>query len=560
MIQLFTLFGLFLLVLAGQFFFVPVAPSILNSDFAAFHLNTEELLRGHLSFFMLRQSYGGTLAVNLLRLIFLKLAWLLGFGTTPASELTLLSVFSFIVIPFLLSTAVFFSLKPIVRTSSAWVVAASVALGWNFLLRDLYCNDYYVSYVVMGLFLLSLRGSSIHPVRDLEKKKVALAAFITGYGIYSCRAFMVIAVAFWTPWKLLPTYFSDMKRHPGRISSLLRSLGLFLLGLRAYLFFFGENLGVLAGHSVKVLGMPNLKFALICFAALFVLTYYRTFDLKTWSRSIGTFLSGAILGFSPELLHHVLKKETGILNPTFTHDFPGMMRILTQFPDALKTLVSANPEKLDSALFVLMVLTAIWTLARLSKNRIDLQTILASLAFGTLAFVTIRTYEGPAPVRYLFPILPALWFGMALLLDHSKPKMRVAWTLLILGILAPLQIWARQSWARQLSDIGAAGTISSVVDSFRDVHVSVVVTDSYLNTNQFTAASRNNPIFIGPQPWIEGVDGSKNLDTSLEIGFFSQIDQSTENPISLRGKAYTLKFLKRMGDYRLYLAHRTEFL
>jgi hypothetical protein len=270
------------------------------------------------------------------------------------------------------------------------------------------------------------------------------------------------------------------------------------------------------------------------------------------------FAGFALLGFLPEIVHHLLRKETGILNPTFFHDFHGMMSILTQFPEALKTLVSASPTRLDSLLYVGLALAASGMLVTLAvKRKADFDAYLGSFAFGIIAFILIRTYEGPAPVRYLFPILPALWFGIAFLLDRSSPKTRVALIVLILGVLGPLQIMERRSFAQQLARENTRDTMSEVIETFRAEKLPLVISDSYLFSNQFTAAARSHPVFIGPKRWIESYQGTPLAQALCEIGVMSQSDLSSQPAVTLRDKTYSLRFIRAIGEFRLYRAFRS---
>lgn len=537
-----AIFGLFLAAFFSHFPILKHAVGFLNSDFGAFILNSEELLGGKLNFFMLQQQYGGTLVINLLR------AALLSF-VGAGQYLWWISFYAHVFLPFLLAVVVFVSGSRWFSAASAYCVALSVACGWTHLFKELNYNDYYVSYVLCGVLLLGMRAKIVHPLRELAKGQLIWVGFLTGYGIYSCKAILVLVVSFWFPWDLLSVYWKSIASLKEKWARVLLVLGFVLIGFGLYLFLFGENLGAVAGKNIVIAADPNFNYALYIFVILWIFANRAKLNITIVKRSM-LVMAGVILGYLPELISGNFQFGTG-----YTHGFEGMLRGTVHLPIALKILMAPSVESVTALLYVVFALVSVTTLVCFSRKEKGGSAIVASLALGLFAFLRVRFYEGyEGPVRYLFPLLPGLWFAAMSFLDKWSGS---DWSrfvsigfFLLLGVGHIQGQWA---YASQESIIREAEAVTEIPKIFKKNALQIVVTSSYLLTNQFTAAARNQPVFIGPNTWIEASDGASRLVREQRVGYLMEGEVvNAPTHISVRGVFLKLRQIGKVGKYLLF--------
>ncbi len=535
--------------------------ALVHSDFAPSYLGADDVRSGEISAFYFGMPYAGaTLAP-------LRAAWCAVYEFLSRSPLDYIeshSAFSFFVLPFLLACGAYFLSSRFLSRGAALVAALFAAADLHFMVGQ-YGNDPYIAYLALGSLLLALRADRVNPWTELTPSQLVVAGAVAGLAVYTSRICLIYLVAFAVPWQWVRSEAGRLLASSGRTEKCLIAVGTFLLGLFVYLEVFGPDLGEIFGRRVRLHAHPNLHLALLAFGAAYVLrngARARGFKLAGL-RPFVFFAAGLSIGFLPEAIHWL---RLGVLPPAGTGEpngFPAFMANAGSIPSSLAEILTAGKD-LGRVASILLGLAGLWALARLAaREPRRLQGVACVAVLAALAYCRIRTYTNANP-RYLLPILPVLWVGVAALWEsaRARPPAPRRWASAAVGALLLAHL-AHQGAARASisADPEVAGRLQrsfAWVEGARRAGFDLVFSDEYWwhSTNLAFLARRD--------PWFVPIGATHLLPPNLASlvsssrspGALLETRKPSERParIDIHGASYALEFVETIEDRDLYRA------
>ncbi len=537
--------------------FLKAAPAILNSDFAYFWLASDRIRSGHWVPFTF---FGGTL-VPALRALW-QAIWVAVSGPeTDASHLASAVAFTYAFLPAVLSAAVFALCRSLTGLLPSLLAGVIAAVGFHFNTLELFGTDYHSGAVILGCVLLSLRGQATHPLRDLPRARLVAAAFVTGLAVWVSRASLIYALAFWIPWQYAWAELTLALRPRNRGLRLVSLLFWILIGIWIYLEIFGPDLGSFRGHRVALDAGPNWDLAKLCLLILLGSSILPRVTRSDWVR-VGWVAFGAALGFMPELWQRlVVEHKLPSLQSGYTLSFAESLVAIGKLPSSFRTIVAGDPLALSSTASVILAMAGLIALAQACRRKDWRFAPIGVVAVtAAIAYVRVRTYTTDAPVRYLLPILPAVFVGYACLGQKIAalvtPRLWVRGLALaaLIGLTAAHavgQISARDQATGQLIASGKFDQIQEVIRRFRENGVELVFTDSYWRTHPFGYVAREKPFFVYRDIWVPHWEEDDAVSNARKFGYLSASPLVSESE-TIRGHHYAVQALGKVGE--LYLS------
>lgn len=532
--------------------------ALLHSDFAPAYLGADDFRSGEPSAFYFGMTYGGTTLAPF------RALWCALYETLSRSPLDYVeahAAFSFFVLPFLLACCAYFLSARFFSRAGALVAALFAAVDTKFMIGQ-YGNDTYVAYLALGSVLLALRGDRVNPWVELTRRQLLLAGAVAGLAVYTSRICLIYLVAFAVPWTWVRLEARRLLMSPGRIEKWLIGVGSVLLGLFVYLEVFGPDVGEVFGRRVRLHAHPNLHFAGLALAAALVLrNRSRLRGIRPAQiRPFACFAAGFAIGFLPEAIHWL---SLGAFPPAGTGEpngFPAFMANVGTIPGSLAEILTAGKD-LGRMASILLGLAALGALSRFAaREPRGFQGVACVAVLAALAYCRIRTYTNANP-RYLLPILPVLWVGVAALWERARAR---GWAAAAVGALL-LAHAAHQGVARASipADPEVAGRMQrsfAWIEAARRAGLDLVFSDEYWwHSTNLAFLARREPWFVPtaastllPPNLASLVDKSRTPGALLE----ARKPSERAAKIEIHGSKYVLEFVETLGDRDLYRLRR----
>jgi hypothetical protein len=543
------------LTLFAHAFLIPIGFAFMDSDDSTVAIVTRLFREGYWSAFYLEQPYGGT-TLTIVRTVWVAL-WENLFPGRLA-HVTSQMTFTYGVTPIIWTWTLYLLARAYTSERAALFAGYIAAIGFNYWLEQ-FERDFYMAYMILGSWLLTLRAGYAHPVLEMSRRRLFLFAVIGGLAYYTCRASIIFISAAFVPWFLIRDEATALVRWKAparaRWAPWIRGLIVFFMILFSYVQIFGRNLGTWFGHLIKINAAPNLKFAILL-AAIFAFgrNGYRL-SRETWQR---LFIVGAgfVLGFMPELTFVPL------------HDTDHPKTWLSTYVEAIQSLIDTpwrwidnvsdvgGPIRYSSFALSLAAFGALAVACRRGNQK--LQPIAMTAALTVIAFAALT--QVPAPPRYLIPLFPPLLVSMAVLIDMT-PRLHISLKWIVGGLFAlhlGYQAHARVELLRDPSLREYLPEGIQIVDTFKQAKVPIVITDEYWQSNQFTFLSQCDPCFFS-----DGRPLGHPIPFALQFAYdragimlMHEYAQKRPGEAILRTSAWKISPITDVGQRKLYTGTR----
>lgn len=550
-----------LVAVAAHFSLIEVGFVFLDSDDATVPIVTDLFRRGEWSPFYLQQNYGGTV------LTAIRAGWVALWERLSGSEwshLTSHMVFTYGVVPVLMSWATFFLVRAYCSLRAAVGVGLLAAVGLQFWIVELYERDFYTAYLLMGFVLLTLRARYRDPLSEMSARGLFWVGALSGFALYTCRASILFVLAFFLTSERVRRWVGSVLKPASAWDRLLAGLGIFFLLLAGYTWVFGSDLGMLFGKHVKTDPFPTLKLSIL----LMAIAWWKRVLLLSGAparRRAALVGAGALLGMAPEILYWITHQTVA---PALSHgiaEWQAVSATIAGFPKRLQELMGAGDTLLRNASLVLLGLSTFAFGKAASKNP-KLSPVLWTAGLSLLAFFGVfQTAQGVS--RYLLPLSPVVMVMLGVLLDRALGRgLRSAATVGILALFAlhaAHQLEGRAQLVAEARAVPAFDDARGILAAFRGKGVRLVITDEYWHTNQYTYLGHWNPFFIS-NGRVLGVHEAFELEKQeTRVGILlahSPGGPGWKDPaqVVLNGRMWTLEPLGQAGKVRLYIGTRVS--
>jgi len=536
---------------------IPIGLLYHDSDLTIPLLASDHFIRGDISAFYFQQEYGGTV-FTMLRALWV--AVFQAFASSRDDYINAQMLFSYLVGPVLAAWLSYICAKKYCSPSGALVVGLFSAISVQGMVQ--HCGDdfYYAFFIAAPLMLIAAsKGQSIF--WSYRYSLLLLASAASGFMFYTFRGSLIYIVVMFLPVTFL---FSELKRifeKSDRVEKTLIYLIIFLLCFYLYLDFFGPVIGIYNGRPVKLQAEPNLTLATIAFVFLLIKIHYRDIDLTFLKRTGITFL-GFAAGLSPEIFHRINHKEAVSLQNWQVNTFVGALDVLAnRVAIAVRQIILGHEEFnvyqgfLKNAPLLLVAFGVYYLIKTAKTNKKVLPLIFA----GTLSLAAyFRVHmSGPGHYRYLIPLLPIIALSVGIFWDQTRAKGKtfsVAAAVLI-SLAFSYQYIQRIEIRENVLKRNAFADFYAVVDHFKTKPVSVVISDEFYHSNQYTFISRENPYFVsvgrmwGPEKGFEQAIKEKIVGILLT----GKTKPSSNNEIIFFGRNFKLSDHHKIGEKDLYI-------
>lgn len=531
---------------------------LLHSDYAPGFLVANDFRVGNWSAFYFDLPYGGTTLAPL-RALWVSIWESLSLGTHP--WILSHTSFSFGVLPAVMALSAFFLVRAYCSLAAALCVGLTAAFGFKAWALQ-YGNDVYIAYLLLGFWLFSLRAKILNPWALQKRKELFLLAVISGLAFYTSRISSIFILAFWVPWQLIPKCVVRLRKPKDLIEKIFYFFGIFFLACFIYFQIFGLDLGKWFNKTVKIHGAPNLYYGLFIFCFYGFKIYFKNlFSPQILFRKILPTALGFVVGFAPEWTHWVSRKTlpppgmgSGILG------FPASLAAFAQLPYSLRELLGGGNGIGWNLAFLLGVI-GLFFLWKNAKKDPKFLSVAVSGGISILAYCLIGSYTF-APARYLLPIFPALCIGMGLAWDlfYSKKWLFYGVALTCLSVHATHQWSARKQMILQAQVNNPTSHLFEIINRFRDAQVKIVLSDDYWHSNQYSFASRLNPIFTAPHaPGLHHPEGTRLANMEKRVGILThQNDTESIKNLHLGGITWHLEKIGIVKDRALFVGIRKD--
>ncbi len=523
---------------------------LLHSDFAPGLLVANEFRNGNWSAFYFDMTYGGT-SLGVLRAVWVSL-WEWFFANDPSAWISSQMSFTYGVCPVLMTVGTYFLACSFVSSFGAFWVGLMAAMGFHDWIIQ-YGNDVYFGYLFLGFILLAWRSRLNNPFLELSQVKLFLAAILCGLAAYTSRAALIYGVVFFLPWNEFISKIKNILIPTDRLEKILLWAAFLCFLLFLYLEIFGPALGTMFGRSVRLHAHPNLNFALMLLCVFLFKRYWKFISQEVFYRTLIVVL-GLIVGFLPELVHWLRLGQLPPPGMGGSRNFAGFFEAFGTLPQSLMDLVCAGDGAGRNASLVLFIGGTLCFLKG-SRQRKFIPPMMVAI-FSIYAYCRIFTYTG-ANSRYLLPLLPVLLVAVGCFWDWVVQK---KWPIFCLSLALlffhGVHHWnARVTLIQKLSTSQKVDRMEQVIQLFRKATVTVVLSDDYWHSNQYTFLSQLNPYFIFSEPiGPRHPEGVRLALKETRVGILLRNGHPLqEGVIQLAGRKWTLKYLGSVGDRELFV-------
>lgn len=518
-----------------------IAEAYINSDFTALYLFADRIgTEGTSPFHYYSQSYGGTL-LSWIRWGFNQVAIPLFRLKSHYPEFESNQLFSYMLMPLLTTAVAYVSLYQVFSPTVSWITGLSAAIGFQYWVHR-YGADFYWLATFLGFGLLAYRTRfKGQPFFEMSHRGLFGLGILSGFSLYTLSITLVyIAVYF------VPTL--DLKKHRPHtlFERIVISLTVFFFGLFFYLKIFDSDLGTFGGRWIRLHAFPNFKIGLFLLGFYFLLKNYIFFKSRENLLRIAIYGAGLIIGYLPDLFLSLQagRPVTGLSKElVWFEEFLFALRL--KLPLALKEFVTGIPhlihhtgiERQFAYLWVFLGSLALLYQGVRSGNK--MRPILWSGIFSIFIFCSFKTYDFAVP-RYLTQYIPILIFSWAAAWEIALKKkiLKICLAIIALGT-ALYQIQDRCYSYRFYQEAQLKERFIHVVELFRNQGVSVVISDDYWVSNNFTAISQGKPFFISTGSDFGQRGGHLLLKTQSRVGWIQTRAHSHPHEL-IRDKKCTL--------------------
>ncbi len=542
---------------------IPVGMALHNSEWSSFLLVADGFRQGYRSAFPFQNHHGG-LTLTFFRALF-SAAWD-SFFHGPWDHERGHMVFSYVFCPPLVALSSYYYLLRTYDRTTALLMGFVCAVGLTVWSAN-YGNEFYPLMLILGFLLMGLCAHKENPFFELTLPRLLAVGIISGHAIYATRASELYLVAFLTPWRQVPGWIRRLW------ASTLGKILFVFLASGVYLEIFGENLGSIAGHTIKLDGDPHFRMGMPLLALLWAWQRRRLAKDRNLQKRALTITAGLALGILPEFIHwHNLGKLWGsrIIS---TFDFPQSMALIGDWPQRIRSLASGfhhyraplayNDQGVGQSLCLAFFLFAILFGLRKSKTSPKPLPLLVICAMNIYTFtrISVQTTE-IGPVRYLLPMTPAIIGLMALVchdtLTHEKKHFRTA-VIFCLLCFTGHHYMARLRVAQHIRDEKIVENLHSIVESARKMGVSVVISNDYWMSNNLTVAAAEKPLFWASWNGWGPFEAENAARRATRAGILLKHDDVQRRPgdvIDLLDSQWVIAPVARLRTHDLYEGHK----
>lgn len=563
----------FLVAAISNAFLIPYGPALHDSDMFIQPLWAEGfrqgLIPGFWTPFPFQQSYGGTLPAALRALWVSILEPALQLFGVEKSFVTAHMMFSYLVLPTAIASASFWSIKRYTSKTGALIAAlvAAVCLhSWIYLLG---C-DYYLALLVIGFIFLGLRAKILNPFLDLSSRHLFLVALFSGFSLYTFRATAVFVAAYFIPFHLLvaeaKSFWNFLKNGAFAskwLSAAVFGFLIFMVLIQVRLEIFGPDFGTLAGRNLRLHAASNRNILLFIACTLWMKSRFHNFGLMHYKRAAIASI-GLLIGFVPEIVFWLRLGKMPIANVMIASS-EEMIQTFLNLPHAFKEMMLGEDHLrfysgIDGNFSLILFLLVVFVVIKNSLFSRRFIHVGASVALAIVAYLKIYM-SGPAETRYLYPMFPAVFIGIAWLWDEFRSK-RMAISVVSILIVGTVinQINQKIHLSRKLTAENKIVVMNQVVADFRQANIHAVISDSYWNANAYTFLSQGKPTFTSTGAEWGPPEARQRAIASQRIGVLlsgSAVPDS-RGIVTLLGKMFRLTPLKNVGSLKLFIGDEIQ--
>lgn len=526
---------------------------LLNADLAIFPLLADDLRNGYWQAFLYQQHYGG------IGLTVVRAGWTVVWETLfpgLGSHLTAHMAFTFGFVPVLLTLAVYYFARGFCSKGAAFFVGLITAVGHHYIVTKAFVhgNEFYITYLILGLILMGWR-LRIHNVwKDLSPIKLVAAGALSGFAFYTHRGSLIFITAFFLPWEWLVATTKRILSPRDRYEKTLLWLTGLAFGFYWYLKIWGEDLGEIYGKHIKLHSGANSKLTVMLIVLLALKTNWRQIDARIL-RKAGFAGLGLLIGLAPELAHWInqgLFMPLGVNAGAGTggeYSFSDMFKIMSFIPLYMGEMAKAD-DGIGKNASLLLLLFGVYFFIKTVRMKKQVQPLLIVIAFTFFTYVTVYTYL-LAPSRYLVPIYLLIFAGYGLLFDSVKTKLARFVVVVLVLIHMGHHLGARERFVKDLKQSGKVEQMWDVVNTFKQESVPVVISFNFWDTNHFTLMSERSQYYVSPERHYGPLQGFERVKTAGRVGMIFVRPPETANYF---GREWVLEPLKTVGPWILYTA------
>lgn len=531
--------------------------ALLNADIAIFPLIADDLRGGYWQAFLYQQHYGG------IALTVVRAGWTVAWETlfqSPHSHLTAHMTFTYGFVPVLLTLSAYYFARGFCSKGAALLVGLIAAVGHHYIITTAFVhgNEFYSTYLILGLVLMGWRLRIDNPWKDLSPIQLVAAGILSGLSFYTHRGSLVFIVAFFTPWQWLTTTAKRVFSPHDRYERMTLWLAGLSFGLYWYLKIWGENIGVFFGRHVKLHSGANSKLTILLLGALILKTNWRHIN-KSFLIKVAFVVVGLLIGLAPELAHWINQNRFMPLDANAgagtggEYSLSDMFKILAHILINVGVMAKAD-EGFGRNASLLLLIFGIYAFIKAVRVKPRLRPLLIMIGLTFFSYLTVYTYLF-APSRYLLPAYILILAAYGLLYDSAKTK------LLRFGVIA-LAIFhmghhlnARERLLQISDESRKVEQMWKVVNTFKKENVSVVIAANFWNTNQFTLMSQRAPYFVSPERHYGPLQGYELVKSTTRIGMIFEREPEQSNYFD---RNWIIEPLTKVGPWLLYTARATQ--
>lgn len=477
-----------------------VASTAHSADQTINLLAAEQFLKGHWALFPFEQGYGGAF------LTWLRAGWCFLwrlFTNTQSIDPTRLildhAVFSFILVPWLMSLAVFYFWKDGFSLQTRKWVSGLVAAGFYFWV-GLLGNDFYFSFFIFSVFFIGIKLSKDDFLKDSSFRRLFWVGVAAGLSLIVFRASLIYLVFLLLPFSTLPSFFKNIFTTKKFLAQIIRPIAIVLVAIQIAILFLGETPFRFIGLHLKFHFRDHLVWVAIS-ALLLVVATFPLKNILFYVRRFAFWTLGVTVGFLPETFHHL--KNHRLPYPLRITNENEVLASLKTLPKFLFELTGGTPM-FFGGLVLVMTLIVLGYIFKKSKDKNTALLSFYSLALLVLCILAyLKIYmSGAAVARYLFPIYPALFLGAAVCVRHllvARPRqfqrlLFMAWALLFFTNTV-MNSALRWSYALAPETLKKEKTLHELATHLHDLSPPLVIVDDYTMTHPLALLTRETPPF-----------------------------------------------------------------
>lgn len=540
----------FSLLFLAHFIFFRVSPALLDSDMGWNLIESERFLRGEWPMYYYGLWYSGT-TLGFFRAIWVFLVEamnvrLFSFDSYLTGHLS----FSYMVLPALMTAATVILVRSYASRTTTFLVGLFAAFGFHsWIVR--YGLDWYYATFILGCCLLSLRGRTLNPWKELSLTKLFLAAALSGLALYTGRFSLIYLVAFWLPWEAVWQEAKKLWVRKKNLDFVFKYTIGFFIFLFCILEVFGTTVGFYKNKPIKLHSTPNLQIAFV-FALIWWLKYYpRKNWTKIFSKRLWIVAVGFCLGFIREIYFFFFENNFHIPPQLWgTNSLAEVFQVLTKLPRAWAENVSGPGI---GATMNGLVFAAVFFFLFFKSRKHPPFRIFSVIAFlSILAFLRVRTHL-VGHEKYLFPIFPAILVSLGCFFDFCIKSKRI-W--LVGGVCALFfinQVSGRAMLKDSLRSSDKFQNIIKIIQVFESHNIQSAFSPDYHFSNQLSLVSSKKILFLNSELFPKEADERwKNLASSELAGFLFHEDTLNGRTHTQHGKTFKLTWLGRERFWTLY--------